>query len=336
MKASLITLNKLLSDMGKELKTDMSKNTQSDDVFKPSQNSQRGDGDEILLSTDTEVRHSLTEPSQNSQRGDGDAILLSTDTDVRHSLAEISQNSQKGDGDKILLSTDTNTEHSSDEYDQNFHFMDSDEIILSIPTDEKSMGIDPSRFVSAESGDEIFPLNSSNKKEEINESEQKECQRSESKISPFTGSELKISSVELNPNLCVDDNDEIFLSNYNHKAPGGHITRQLGREMNRPRFLAMAEIEIIRQIRKRAYCKRDKDEIFLSSEGYEDETNPSTDSTFNLSTISILRKKRELIQVHDLKDNDEIFLSTTKDKKQNFSASDQQKRDEQKSTKTQD
>jgi hypothetical protein len=151
MKASLITLNKLLSDIGKELKTDMSENTQSDDVF---------------------------EPSQNSQRGDGDEILLSTDTDVRHSLAEISQNSQKGDGDKILLSTDTNTEHSSDEYDQNFHFMDSDEIFLSIPTDEKSMGIDPSRFVSAESGDEIFPLNSSNKKEEINESVQKECQRS--------------------------------------------------------------------------------------------------------------------------------------------------------------
>ena len=41
MKASLITLNKLLSDIGKELKTDMSENTQSDDVFEPSQNSQR-------------------------------------------------------------------------------------------------------------------------------------------------------------------------------------------------------------------------------------------------------------------------------------------------------
>ena len=97
--------------MRKELKTDMSKNTQSDDVFEPSQNSQRGDGDEILLSTDTEVRHSHTEPSQNSQTGDGDEILLSTDSEVRHRLTEPSQNSPRGDGE-ILLSTNTEVRHS--------------------------------------------------------------------------------------------------------------------------------------------------------------------------------------------------------------------------------
>ncbi|MFN9942775.1 MAG: hypothetical protein ACK56I_25250, partial [bacterium] len=48
----------------------------------------------------------------------------------------------------------------------------------------------------------------------------------------------------------------------------------------------------------------------------------------DLSTISILKEKRELIQIHDSEDKDEKFLSTTNDNGENFSSFDGQKRDE--------
>ena len=56
MEATLITLDTLLSNMEAELRTDMNINIPLNQEFEPSQ---QGDGDEIFLSANTDIRHSL-------------------------------------------------------------------------------------------------------------------------------------------------------------------------------------------------------------------------------------------------------------------------------------
>jgi hypothetical protein len=88
----------------------------------------------------------------------------------------------------------------------------------------------------------------------------------------------------------------------------------------------MVEKVLVKPItEKPSYIKKKKTPSF---KGDEDEISPSTVSSLDLSTISILKEKRELIQIHDSKDKDEKFLSTANDNGENFSSLDQQKRDE--------
>jgi hypothetical protein len=371
MEATLITLDALLSNMEAELRTDMyinislncefepSQNGDGDEIFlsantdvrhslnEISQNSQNGDGDEIFLSANTDVRRSLNEISQNSQNGDGDEIFLSANTDARHSLNKISQNSQKGDGDEIFLSANTDVRHSLDEINsnnqniggneklppekenssfersnENAYFTDSDEIFLSIPIDEQSKRKETNLSSSAESGEKTLPLNFSGEK--LDDQKQKSHKDSKSETSPSI--DLCYDTVEFNSNLNKQDNDEIFLSNYNDTVPAEHATGQRKNEPNQPRYLAIVEEVLVKSItEKPSYIKRKK---IPSFKGDEDEINPSTIPSLDLSTISILKEKRELIQIHDSKDKDEKFLSTTNDNGENFSSLDRQKRDE--------
>ena len=136
--------------------------------------------------------------------------------------------------------------------------------------------------------------------------------------------------VEIDSNLSKRDNDKIFLSSHDDKVPAEHATGQWKNELNQPRYLAMVEKVLVKPItEKSSYIKRKKFPIF---KGDEDEINPSTIPSLDVSTISILKEKRELIQIHDLKDKDEKFLSTTNDNGENFSSLDRQKRDELMST----
>ena len=347
MEATLITLDTLLSNMEAELRTDMNINIPLNQEFEPSQN---GDGGEIFLSADTDTRHSLNEISQNSQNGDGDEIFLSANTDTRHSLNEISQNSQKGDGDEIFLSADTSVRHSLEKINsnnqntggneilppknenssfersnENAYLIDSDENFLSKPIDEQSERKEPNLSLKAESGEKTLPLFSG---EKLDNQKQRSYKDSESETSPSIG--LYYDSVEIDSNLSKRDNDEIFLSSHDDKVPAEYATGQWKNELNQPRYLAMVERVLVKPItEKPSYIKRKKTPSF---KGDEDEISPSTVPSLDLSTISILKEKRELIQIHDSKDKDEKFLSTTNDNGENFSSLDRQKRDELAST----
>jgi len=343
MEATLITLDTLLSNMEAELRTDMNINIPLYQEFEPSQ---QGDGDEIFLSANTDTRRSLNEISQNLQQGDGDEIFLSANTDTRRSLNEISQNLQQGDGDEILLSANTDIRHGLDEINsnnqntggneilpprnENFSFersnenaylIDSDEILLSKPIDEQSERKETNLSLKVESGEKTLPLFS---REKLDNQKQRSYKDSESETSPSIG--LYYDSVEIDSNLSKRDNDEIFLSSHDDKVPAEHATGQWKNELNQPRHLAMVEEILVKPItEKPSYIKRKKTPSF---KGDEDEISPSTVLSLNLSTISILKEKRELIQIHDLKDKDEKFLSTTNDNGENFSSFDGQKRDE--------
>ena len=347
MEATLTTLDTLLSNMEAELRTDMNINNPLNQEFEPSQ---QGDGDEIFLYANTDTRHSLNEISRNSQQGDGDEIFLSANTDIRHSLNEISQNSQNGDGDEIFLSADTGVRHSLDKINsnnqntggneilprknenssfersnENAYLIDSDEIFLSKPINGQSERKEPNLSLKAESGEKTLPLFSG---EKLDNQKQRSYKDSESETSPSIG--LHYDSVEFDLNLSKRDNDEIFLSSHDDKVPAEYATGQWKNELNQPRYLAMVEKVLVKPItEKPSYIKRKKTPSF---KGDEDEISPSTVPLLDLSTISILKEKRELIQIHDSKDKDEKFLSTTNDNGENFSSLDRQKRDELAST----
>jgi hypothetical protein len=148
MEATLITLDTLLSDMEAELRTDMNTNIPLYQEFEPSQ---QGDGDEIFLSANTDVRNSLNEISQNSQNGDGDEIFLSANTETRHSLDTINSNNQNIDDNEILPHKNENS--SFKRSNENAYLIDSDEIFLSIPIDEQSERKEPNLSLKAESGE---------------------------------------------------------------------------------------------------------------------------------------------------------------------------------------
>jgi len=342
MEATLITLDTLLSNMEAELRTDMNINIPLNQEFEPSQ---QGDGDEIFLSANTDVRHSLNEISQNSQNGDGDEIFLSANTDVRHSLNEISQNSQQGDGDEIFLSANTDIRHGLDEINlnnqniggneilppktenssfersnENAYLIDSDEIFLSKPIDERSERKEPNLSLGAESGEKTLPLFGG---EKLDNQKQRSYEDRESEISPSIG--LYYDSVEFDSNLSERDNDEIFVSSLDDKVPAEHPTGQKKTKLNQPRYLAMVEKVPVKLITEKPnYIKRKK---IPSFKGDEDEISPSIVPSLDLSTISILKEKRELIQIHDSKDKNEKFLSTTNDNGENFSSLDRQKKE---------
>ncbi len=148
MEATLITLDTLLSNMEAELRTDMNINIPSNQEFEPSQ---QGDGDEIFLSANTDVRHSLNEISRNSQNGDGDEIFLSADTDVRHGLDKISSNNQNIDANEILPRKNENS--SFKRSNENAYLTDSDEIFLSKPINGQSERKEPNLSLKVESGE---------------------------------------------------------------------------------------------------------------------------------------------------------------------------------------
>ena len=105
-------LDKLLSDMEKELNKSQINSTSANGIKPESYNSQNCDGDEIFLSTNTDVRYSPAEPNQISQDGVVEEIFLSTNTDARYSPAEPSQIINSSDGDEIFLSTSNNLGYS--------------------------------------------------------------------------------------------------------------------------------------------------------------------------------------------------------------------------------